>query len=103
MRSAIFNSERSEDWEAREAWFDFAHHPELVEGMEVPEALSNRNGEGAIAILPSRTRSKRHLAPHFVMDSQRMFDFLFCTAYDALTLSGNGNGAAFLTMYAWGR
>ena len=55
--------------EARGAWFDVAHHPELVEGKEVPEALSNRNGEGAIAISPSRARSKRHLAPHFVTDS----------------------------------
>ncbi len=36
---------------------------------EIPEALSNRNGEGAIAISPSRTRSKRHLAPHFLTES----------------------------------
>ncbi len=36
---------------------------------EGPEALSNRNGEGAIAISPSRTRSKRHLAPHFLTES----------------------------------
>jgi len=69
LRSAICTSERSEDWESRGAWFDLAHHPELVEGKEVPEALGNRNGEFAIAISPSRTRSKRHLAPHFVTDS----------------------------------
>ncbi len=39
------------------------------EAKEDPEALSNRNGEGTIAISPSRTRSKRHLVPHFVMNS----------------------------------
>jgi len=39
--------------------------PELAEGKEVPEALGNRNGECAIAISPSRTGSKIHLAPHF--------------------------------------
>ncbi len=54
--------------EVRGAWFDIAHHPELVEGKEVPEALSNRNGEGAIAISPSRTQSKRHLAPHILTE-----------------------------------
>ncbi len=46
-----------------------AHHPEPVEGKEVPEALSDRDGECANIISPSRTRSRRHLAPHFVTDS----------------------------------
>ncbi len=41
---------------------------------EVPEALSNRNGEDAIAISPSRTRSKRHLAPHFLTKSRKRLD-----------------------------
>jgi len=56
--------------EAGGAWCDLAHHAELVEGKEVPEAQRTRNGEGAIAISPSRTRSKEHLAPHFVTDSR---------------------------------
>ena len=51
--------------EARGAWFDVAHHPELVEGKEVPEALSNRNGECAITISHSRTRSRRYLGLTF--------------------------------------
>ena len=51
--------------------------PELVEGKEVPEALSNRNGECAIAIFPSRIRSKRHLAPRFVVDRRTRGSLIF--------------------------
>ncbi len=44
----------------------WAHHTEFIEGKEVPEALSNRNGEDAIAISPSWTLSKR---AHFLTES----------------------------------
>jgi hypothetical protein len=43
--------------------------PRKIEGKEVPEALSKRNMEGAIAISTTRTESKRHLAPHFLTES----------------------------------
>lgn len=54
---------------ACEAWFDMAHQLEFIAGKEVPEARCNRGGECAIAISPGRSRSKGHLAPHFLKES----------------------------------
>ncbi len=58
-----------------------AHHPEFIEGKEVPEAQSTRNGEGAIAISPSRTQSKRDLAPHFRTESRFSLVFTLFFGY----------------------
>ncbi len=51
--------------------------PGAREAKEVPEALSTGDGEGAIAISHSRTRSKRHLAPHFLTESRGDLDLSF--------------------------
>jgi len=44
--------------EARGAWFDRLTTPRKIEGKEVAEAQSNRDGECAITISPSRTLFK---------------------------------------------